>query len=120
MAKFSLRRYEDQALASVVLAAVAVLGLIPLTVIVFRHFNAEQRWIMYNPRTVRLISVLAFAAFSGGFGFLGFVLGINSAGQRRNTRQGLSWLGFALGAGGMLLALLLLACFWLLKQPISS
>ncbi len=120
MAKFSLRRYEDQATVSLVLSVLGLLGLLPLIYLVFRHINWEQRWIWYNAKSARLILVLFFTAFSGGMGFLAFVMGINSAGQRRNTNAGRSWLGFFLGAAGMLAAFLLLALFWYLKKPMAD
>jgi hypothetical protein len=120
VAKFSLRRHEDQATVSVILSMLALFGLIPLALVVFRNVNFEQRWIIYNPKTARVMVVLVGAAFSGGLAFLGFVLGINSAGQRRNSRQAFSWLGFAVGAAVMLAAFLMLACFWFLKRPMPT
>ena len=119
MAKFSLRRYEDQATASVVLAIAALILAMPLAYLVFRNFNPEFGWIWYNPKSPRRLLVLLFAAMTGGTALLGFGFGLNSLGQRRNTNQGRSWLGFALGGVGMLLAFLLLTCFWLMGKPIA-
>ena len=119
MAKFSLRRYEDQATASIVLAIAALILVIPLAYLVFRNFNAELGWIWYNPKSPRRLLVLAFAAMTGGMALLGFGFGLNSLGQRRNTNQNRSWLGFILGGLGMLAALLLLASFWLMAKPIA-
>ena len=117
MAKFSLRRYEDQATASIVLAIAALVLAIPLTYLVFRNLNAEFGWIWYNPKTPRRLLVLAFAAMTGGTALLGFGFGLNSLGQRRNTNQSRSWLGFILGGVGMLVAFLLLVSFWLMAKP---
>lgn len=117
MAKFSLRRYEDQATASVVLAIAALILAIPLAYLVFRNFNAELRWILYNPKMPRRLLVLLFSAMTGGTALLGFGFGLNSLGQRRNTNQNRSWLGFILGGVGILVAFLLLACFWYLAKP---
>jgi len=117
VAKFSLRRYEDQATASVVLAIAGLVLAIPLTYLVFRNFNPDFGWIWYNPKTPRKLLVLAFAAMTGGVALLGFGFGLNSLGQRRNTNQSRSWLGFILGGVGMLLAFLLLASFWLMAKP---
>jgi len=118
--RLSLRRYEDQATASVVLSICSLLCLIPLAWMVFRHFDLAQRWIWYNPKTARLLLVLLGGVASGGLGLLAFGLGINSAGQRRNIYSGRSWLGFLLGAAGMLVAFLLVACFWFLRKPIPG
>jgi hypothetical protein len=54
VARFSLRGYEDQATASVVLSICSLVCLIPLAWMVFRHFDLGQRWIWYNPKTARL------------------------------------------------------------------
>ncbi|MFQ6048904.1 MAG: hypothetical protein ACE5K7_06030, partial [Phycisphaerae bacterium] len=96
MARFSLRRYEDQATASLILSIAGLLLLIPLSYLVFRHFSLEQRWIWYSEKTARKFLVLLSGAASGGLGLLGFGLGINSAGQRRNIHSRRSWLGFFL------------------------
>jgi hypothetical protein len=117
VAKFSLRRYEDQATASVVLAIAGLILAIPLAYLVFRNFNTEFGWIWYNPKSPRKLLVLLFAAVTGGTALLGFGFGLNSLGQRRNTNQSRSWLGFILGGVGMLAAFLLLASFWLMSKP---
>jgi hypothetical protein len=119
VAKFSLRRYEDQATASVVLAIAALILAIPLAYLVFRHFSAEFGWIWYNPKSPRRLLVLVFTAMTGGVALLGFGFGLNSLGQRRNTNQNRSWLGLVLGGVGMLAAFLLLACFWLMAKPVA-
>ena len=119
MAKFSLRRYEDQATASVVLAIAALILAVPLAYLVFRNFEAEFGWIWYNPRSPRRLLVLLFTAMTGGVALLGFGFGLNSLGQRRNTNQNRSWLGFLLGGVAMLAAFLLLACFWLMAKPVA-
>jgi CDP-diglyceride synthetase len=95
VAKFSLRRFEDQALASAVLAAGAVLPLLAFLLLMLQNLNKEFI-VVYGPN--RRMAILAAAAATllmsaGAFGF-----GLNSAGQRRNDRQRLSWAGFIGGA----------------------
>ena len=86
--------------------------------LVFQRFSPPEGVIFYKPGSLRIPIVLGMSGVSGLLAFTGFCLGISSIGHIRNDRQGRSWVGFLLGALGMVLALLLLLAFWLLKEPI--
>jgi hypothetical protein len=110
VAKFSLRRYEDQALFSVVLGIVACLSLITQALMTFRNVNWAEKVILYgNPTRKYLILLAALITLGLGLGAVGF--GFNSAGQRRNDRPQFSWIGFFLGAGAICLTIVLVFIF---------
>ena len=50
-------------------------------------------------------------------GVVGLFIGLNSAGQRRNTRSQLSWLGFFLNAGIIALAVCAVVFFYFARNP---
>lgn len=97
MGKFSLRRFDTQARASVVLSLVSLLPLLAMVgFILTSNLDREQLLFYYGAR--RKIAILGSALMAlllaaGGFGF-----GLNSAGQRRNDKPQLSWIGFFTGA----------------------
>ncbi len=92
-----------------VLSAAAALSAAALAVLVFRNIDTSD-FVIYYGRTRRLVVMVAGAITLllgvGGFGF-----GLNSAGQRRNDRQQLSWLGFFAGAAVLCVAVVLLFIF---------
>lgn len=112
--KFSLRRFDTQARVGLALAIMAACG---LAVLVFGVFQHRDGWTPYYGPTRRLavlgLGMVTLLLAAGGFG-----LGFNSAGQRRNDKPRLSWLGFFLGATVMCLTLILLCYFILRGQQI--
>lgn len=106
MAKFSLRRYDTQARVGLVLGILSALALLGLVGLILTSnlswadrafsFGARRKAAMMGATAV----TLALGAAAAGFGY-------NSAGQRRNDRQGLSWLAFFIGAGTISLGLIL-------------
>ena len=110
MTKFSLRRFEDQAKASVVLGIVACVGLVVQAIMVFRHIDTNEWAIMYgNPTRKYLVMITTAISLLVGVAALG--LGYNSAGQRRNEKPQLSWTGFFLGAGVICFAVIFFVVF---------
>lgn len=107
MAKFSLRRFETQAQVSVLLSLLSFLPLASLTFFIVRRFDFKE-FIFYYAGPGRM-GVLISAACTLLLATAGFGLGLNSAGQRRNDKQRLSWLGFFIGA--VVLALTVVGVF---------
>ena len=103
MAKFSLRRYENQALASIVLGVAACISLTCEAILVLRYFDFSQKVVYYSNPSRRLL-VFGAAAATLLLGFCALGLGFNSAGQRRNERPQMSWVGFFLGVGVVCIA----------------
>jgi hypothetical protein len=109
---FSLRRYDTQARVGLWLSLLAVLTLAVMIVGIFQHFSTATMTIYYGQ--TRKLGVLGLGMVTILLAGAGFGLGLNSAGQRRNDKAKLSWLGFFLGAAVMCLTVILL--FFFLKQ----
>jgi len=111
----SLRRYDVQgqwafALTMIALAPCAValwLGL--------RNFDATMGRIIYGSQGRFLPAFVACVLLSLGPAGVAFVLGLNSAGQRRNIHSQRSWLAFFVGGAIFTLDLILLIAFYMLR-----
>ncbi len=112
----NFRLYDTQALFSAILGVIALLFVIALAIVVTRNFDAHQKVIWFNPKS-RFREPIIFAATAGAIlsGIIGGSMGFNSLGQKRNNRQGMSWLGMALGALSMVLAFIGLVAWHKLK-----
>lgn len=109
MAKFSLRRYDTQARISVLVSAASAVAALGVAVMMLQHLDRSDWTVYYGP--TRRIVILAGAAVTFLLAAGGFGLGLNSAGQRRNDKQSLSWLGFFLGASVLCVTLVLIYFF---------
>lgn len=96
---FDLKSYENQAKLSVFLGFFSLAAAIGVVAMLGRNFSAEHFYVTYSS------SGLWFPMLGAGMGLgllagaVGFFVGLNSAGQRRNNRSSLSWQGFFLNAG---------------------
>lgn len=115
MAFDRLRRYDVQAGYAFWLAVASVAPFL---------FAAWQAYGRYHPLLGRIIYgqkgnfLMAFAASvlaSLSLSVIGFLLGLNSAGQRRNDRSGQSWAGFFVGGTILTFDLILIVAFYLLR-----
>jgi hypothetical protein len=118
VAKFSLRRFEDQARASVVLGIVACVSLLVQAAMVFRHIDWAQVVILYGSSSRRYL-VLVMTAINLLIGLTALGLGLNSAGQRRNEKPKLSWAGFFIGAGVVCLTTIFFLTFYFRSEYIG-
>ncbi len=112
MAKFSLRRYEDQARVSLAAGLASAVTFLVLLALVVRRFSVQELAVFYGQRTY--MAVVAAAAVTALLAVIGFGLGINSVGQRRNEKQVLSWAGFFIGAAVLVLTICV-CIFFLLR-----
>ncbi|NOT00550.1 MAG: hypothetical protein HOP29_07970 [Phycisphaerales bacterium] len=116
----SFRRYDVQARWAV---GVAVTALAPLGVAVWsllRRYDGQLGAISYSRQGLFLPGFLATIGVTGLMAAVAVVLGFNSAGQRRNDRQGLSWAGFFMGTAVLSLSLIALAAFMSLRMAVTS
>lgn len=116
---FKFKTYEDQARLSVMLAAVGCFCAIVAGVAVLKRFEPEQFWVKYGSHSMLLpilglTLLLALAA-----SVTGFLVALHSAGQRRNKRSRLSWMGFFLNAGVITLTLSIAIFFALARNAVQ-
>lgn len=98
----NLRLHETRATASVWLGGLGLLCVLALAYCVFRGFNLEHKTIPYNARVgigrFRPYLVYGWTASSLLIGAISAFLGFGSLGQKRNKKQGRSWMGLFIGA----------------------
>lgn len=119
MATGSLRRFDVQANYSMILSLVAVPPLLGGAFLLLRNYKSELGAIMYRADTKFQLVFLACVAVSLLVGAVGFVLGLSSAGQRRNEQSGRSWMGFFIGGLVCSFDIVLLIAFMRLKFALS-
>lgn len=111
----SIRRYDVQANYASVLAIVSSLPFLAAAWLLCSRYEHELGQIVYDDKSLFLPAFLACLSLSVLPGGVGFVLGLSSAGQRRNDRATRSWVGFFLGGGIVTLDAILLIAFWMLR-----
>src|SRR5437667_5575842 len=99
----NFRLFETQARWSVYLSLFAAILLVGLTYFVFKGVDWDYRLIPFKPDSPGLghirqpaiygaaVVVVLLSVFAAGFGY-------NSLGEKRNERQGWSWLGLLVGS----------------------
>ena len=117
--KRNLNSYENQATFSVILAGVAALCTLLALFCVLYKFDWQVFMLTYNSRGNRLLLLGAALFVSLAASVVGFCVGFNSAGQRRNKKSRLSWIGFFLNAGIMAIAFMVAVFFILTRNPMS-
>lgn len=115
MARGSLRRYDVQARYAIILALVSIVPLVASAGLAIRNYSSDIRNIVYMGGSKWLPVFLGFLSLAMLFSFLGFVLGWNSAGQRRNEKSSWSWVAFFVGGGVLMLSFVVLIAFVLLR-----
>lgn len=117
----NFRLATTQASASLYIGILSLLGVSALAVFVFKGFDAELKVIVYNSAQgigrFRPYMVYGTTAASLLIGFVAGLLGFNSLGQKRNEKQGSSWLGMAAGALTVSIAPVLLFAWHTLSEP---
>lgn len=110
-----LRRYDVQATYACILALISVVPLGGASLLAWRNYVPELGQILYVSGTPYLPAFLGSLCASGLCSMVAFILGWNSAGQRRNDKPTRSWLGFFIGGGVLTCNLILLIAFWMLR-----
>jgi len=112
----NFRLYDTQAIVSAIVGVISVLFVVALFIVVARNFDPHAKVIWFNPKN-KVREPLIFAATAGAVlgGIIAGAMGFNSLGQKRNNRQGMSWLGLALGALSFVLAIMGLVAWQKLK-----
>jgi len=110
----SLRKYEVQAGYAAGLAILSVIPLVATIFLMLRNYHSDVRQIVYQSNNYAF-AVLGCIGLSVLSGFLGCLLGYNSAGERRNDRPKRSWIGFLLGGFVITLNVIALVAFVMLR-----
>ena len=110
-----VRRYDVQAMYALVLSVISVVPLFGAAALALRNYHHELGQIIYGSKGLFLPGFFGCLLPSMVLAAIGFLLGWNSAGQRRNDRPTHSWIGFFLGGIVLTLDLILLAAFCLLR-----
>ncbi len=113
-----LRRYDVQATWAVACAAAAAAPFIAASYLAASRFDGVLGQIRYGAHGRFVPAFLACVALSGFLAALGFVLGLSSAGQRRNDKSRRSWTGFFLGGLIATLDLILMIAFIKLRLEV--
>lgn len=118
--RVKLSSYEGQALLSVVLAGMGGLFVILAAAFIIGAFNREHFEILYRQGSPRFFSIVLSLAVAGFSSAIGFILGLNSAGQRRNTASARSWRGFFANAVVVTLSMALVVFFYFTAQALPG
>lgn len=119
MAKGSVRRFDVQAKWSLWFSLASVVTWLGMFVLLARNWDGDISLIKYRSGGLFQPVYLICTALTMLLAVFGLALGFNSAGQRRNDRQKLSWTGFFVGTAVLALAIVFLWAFWVLRQPIA-
>lgn len=108
--------FETHAKISVGLGALGAVAVVAVAAMLFQAFRPEDFEVVMAKGGMRFFAILGGVAVSLVCAVVGCLLGFTSAGQKRNAKNGLSWLGFFLNAGVIMLALCLFIFFWAAKD----
>ncbi len=111
----SLRRYDVQARYALVLAVASALPCLAALWLSWARFDAALGRIIYGSHGRFVPAFVGCVVLSLAPATIGFVLGLSSAGQRRNDQSSRSWLGFFVGGAILTLDLVLLIAFFMLR-----
>ncbi len=115
---FKLSRYEDQAKLSVYLGLLGIAAACCAAFLILQRFELTTFYVTYNPQKP-LLPVIGGGLLIGlAAGVCGFFLGLNGAGQKRNTRSRLSWQGFFLSALAIMFTLSTAVFFYFTRNPV--
>lgn len=120
----NLRLYDTQAKFSLVLGLLSLLAAISMIYLVFRGFDSKQMAIYYNSKVgfgqYRSLLVMGTTVVCVLIGATGGIMGFNSLGQKRNNKQGLSWVGLMTGAISIAMSIVLFLAWKQLADPIIT
>lgn len=115
-----LNEYEKQALASVALAVVAAGAMVVQAALILPKFNFADFEYAYSSKSLRQPIILGLTALAGIAALAGILMGLNSAGQNRNKKQQMSWIGFFGNAFVITFTVIVFFMFWFAKEDIGT
>lgn len=111
--------FEKQALLSVAAGAVGLFAVLGALAIILPRFEMADFSVVMSREGKAYPLTLAAVAVACLAGAVGFFSGFNSAGNRRNSKSNLSWAGFFLSSGVLILALSTFLVFYFAKEIVS-
>lgn len=101
------------------LAMAGGLAVFAAAFLIGRNFRWENRWTVFSTDTLYqpVLGAVLLAALT--FSAAGFFLGLNSAGQKRNTQSSLAWLAFFVNASVITAAICCGLFFALTRYPMA-
>ncbi len=120
MAKGGIRRFDVQAKWSLIFSAAAALGCIALAGGMSMRWQNDLHQFVFGAQSLYQPVIICTSGLTIVLALFGTALGFSSAGQRRNDKQKMSWLGFFIGAGSLSISFVLFAGFYLLRLPIQQ
>jgi hypothetical protein len=114
----SLRKFEVQARYAAVLALVSLAPCAAAFVLSWKRFDMTLGRIVYGGQGRFVMAFAGCVLLSLAPSAVALILGVNSAGQKRNERSSQSWLGFFIGGGVLTLNLILLIAFYMLRLKV--
>ncbi len=115
-----LRRFDVQAKTAFALALISVCPCVAGAYLLVRNYHHELGQVVYRGDSYFFPAFLVCLIASLAPSAIAFLLGLSSAGQRRNDRPTRSWIGFFVGGLIATVDLVLLLAFLMLRfqQPI--
>ncbi|MBI5762051.1 MAG: hypothetical protein HZA51_00850 [Planctomycetes bacterium] len=108
----NFRLSETQATASMIVGVLGLASLAALCMVVLKNFNTQTWTILYSEVSqfgkFRKILVFLFTAITVVLGCVSLAMGFSSLGQKKNTKQGRSFMGMAIGGIAIAIAPVLL------------
>jgi len=114
----ALRKFEVQARAASVLALASLAPCLAALLLSWKRFDVTLGRIVYGGQGRFVLAFAGCVLASLALGFVAFVFGLNSAGQKRNDRSGQSWMGFFVGGAVLTINLVLLIAFYMLRLKV--
>jgi hypothetical protein len=115
----SLRRYDVQAKIGLIVSCAAILGSMGLAGILLRNYHHGLRVIVYGSKSYFGPLVFLTTALTLLLAATGAALGANSAGQRRNEKNKLSWVAFFVGVASISLTVVLFVGFYAFRMVLG-
>ena len=110
-----LRRFEVQASWALRLAVVSLAPFVAAVWLAMSRYDGQVGRIIYGAKGQFVLAFAVAVLASLAPAVIGFILGLNSAGQRRNDRSSRSWMGFFLGGAILSADVVLLLAFYMLR-----
>lgn len=114
----SLKTYEDQAKFSVILGVVASVVVLGAILLILQRFDWATFMIPIRSKA-RMVAILGAIGLAAVLSAAGFFVSLNTAGQKRNKNQSLSWTGFFFNAAVLTIATCVGVVFMMTRISVS-